>query len=39
MYFLGIGGGTSNIAYGWGLLMLFTCVKYFNHQREREQDE
>ena len=30
MYFLGVGGGLGNIAYGWGLLMVFTCVKYFN---------
>ena len=26
MYFVGVGGGTSNIAYLWGLLMVFTCV-------------
>jgi hypothetical protein len=29
MYFAGVGGGTSNIAYGWGILMVFTCVNYF----------
>lgn len=29
MFFLGVGGGTSNIAYAWGLLMIFTCVRYF----------
>ena len=34
MYFLGVGGGTTNIAYGWGLLMIFTCIKYFNHQNK-----
>ena len=37
MYFLGIGGGTGNIAYGWGLLMLFTCIKFF-HQQSREDE-
>ena len=34
MYFLGIGGGTSNIAYGWGLLMIFSCIKFFHHQNK-----
>jgi hypothetical protein len=29
MFFIGVGGGTGNIAYGWGILMLFTCVNYF----------
>lgn len=29
MYFIGIGGGTANVAYGWGILMIFTCVRYF----------
>lgn len=29
MYFIGIGGGTANIAYGWGILMIFMCVRYF----------
>ena len=37
MFFLGIGGGTSNIAYGWGLLMIMTCIKYF-HQKKKEDD-
>ncbi len=31
MYFLGVGGGTDNIAYQWGLLLIFTCVKFFSH--------
>lgn len=30
MYFIGIGGGTANIAYLWGILMLFMCVRYFS---------
>lgn len=30
MYFIGIGGGTGNIAYAWGILMIFMCVRYFN---------
>ncbi len=34
MYFIGIGGGTGNIAYGWGLLMIMTCIKYFNHHHD-----
>lgn len=38
MFFLGIGGGTGNIAYGWGLLMLFTCMKYF-HSKYRQNEE
>lgn len=29
MYFIGIGGGTGNIAYAWGILMIFMCVRYF----------
>lgn len=28
-FFTGIGGGIGNISYGWGLLMIFCCVKYF----------
>ena len=30
MFFLGVGGGIGNISYGWGLLMIFTCVRYFS---------
>lgn len=33
MYFIGIGGGTGNIAYGWGILMIFMCVRYFYENR------
>lgn len=29
MFFIGIGGGTGNIAYAWGILMIFMCVRYF----------
>lgn len=33
MFFIGIGGGTANIAYLWGILMVFMCVRYFyNHK-------
>ena len=39
MFFLGIGGGTGNIAYGWGLLMIFTCVKYFHHLHRTAEEE
>ena len=28
MHFIGVGGGVSNIAYGWGLLMIFTVLYY-----------
>lgn len=36
MYFAGVGGSTGNIAYGWGLLMIFCVVKYFIDNRENE---
>ena len=39
MFFLGVGGGTDNIAYGWGLLMLLTCVKYFSQNHEEESSD
>ena len=29
MFFAGIGGGTGNIAYAWGILMIFSVVRYF----------
>jgi hypothetical protein len=38
MYFLGIGGGTGNVAYGWGMLMVFTCVKYFHSKYQQNED-
>ena len=34
MFLLGIGGGTENIAYGWGLLMILTCVRYFHKNHD-----
>ena len=36
MFFLGIGGGTSNIAYCWGILMVFTCLKYFKYSLKEQ---
>lgn len=33
MFFLGVGGGVANVSYGWGLLMIFSCVKYFYENR------
>lgn len=29
MFFVGVGGGTGNIAYLWGILMVFTTIRYF----------
>ena len=29
MFFVGVGGGTNNIAYLWGILMIFTVIRYF----------
>ena len=37
MFFTGIGGGMSNISYGWGLLMLMTCIRYFSKTHIIEQ--
>lgn len=33
MYFLGVGGGTGNVAFMWGILMVFMCVRYFYKNR------
>lgn len=30
MFFIGIGGSTSNVAYGWGILIVLMCVRYFH---------
>lgn len=38
MLLLGIGGGAGNIAYQWGLLMIFTIIRYF-HQEYKNADE
>lgn len=35
MFFMGVGGGTGNIAYTWGILMIFTCVSYFYLQSNK----
>ncbi len=35
MFFIGIGGGTTNIAYLWGILMLFMCVRYFYTNKQK----
>jgi hypothetical protein len=31
MFFLLLGGAVSNIAYGWGILLILTCTKYFKN--------
>lgn len=33
MYFIGIGGSTVNVAYGWGILFIFMCIRYFYDNR------
>ena len=35
MSFVGVGGGIINFAYPWGILMIFTVVKYFEENRDR----
>ena len=35
MFFVGVGGGTSNIAYLWGILMIFTTIRYFKTMYEK----
>lgn len=32
-FFTGTGGGIGNISYGWGLLLIFCCLKYFYDNR------
>ena len=34
MFLAGVGGGVGNIAYGWGCLMLFTTIRYFQYRYE-----
>lgn len=29
MFFMGIGGNTGNIAYCWGIILVFTCLRYY----------
>lgn len=35
MFFIGIGGGTSNVAYNWGILIIFMCVTYFYKETKK----
>ncbi len=35
MFFIGIGGCTGNIAYGWGTLMVFMCLRYFYNKTKK----
>lgn len=37
MFFMGVGGGMTNIAYLWGILMVFTVVNYFNNKYEKNR--
>lgn len=30
MYFVGVGGSTANVAYSWGILLIFMCVRYYS---------
>lgn len=39
MYFIGIGGGTGNIAYQWGILMVFMCIRYFYDRRYETKEK
>lgn len=34
MFFIGIGGNTGNIAMGWGILMVFTCLRFLSKQKK-----
>ena len=36
MFFCGVGGTVTNVSYCWGLLMIFTCVRYFHKQKKLE---
>lgn len=38
LYFMGIGGGTGNIPYAWGILMLLTGIRYFSEQKDNDED-
>ena len=37
MFFLGVGGGMTNIAYLWGILMVFSVVNHFNTKYEQNK--
>ena len=38
MHFIGVGGGVSNIAYGWGLLMIFTVLYYLEFEQKKNRE-
>lgn len=38
MFFMGIAGGTGNVPYLWGLLMIMTCIRYFNNHYDFEEE-
>lgn len=38
-FFTGTGGGIGNISYGWGLLMILLCLRYFYYQRVDYNEE
>ena len=35
MFFVGVGGGVTNIAYLWSILMVFTVIRYFQTKYKR----
>ena len=37
MFFVGVGGATNNIAYCWGLLMVFTIIRYFQNKYKKHE--
>ena len=38
MMWLGIGGGIGNVAYNWGILMIFTCIRFFHEEKKKESE-
>ena len=34
MFFAGVGGGVINMSYPWGILMIFTVIRYFQYRYE-----
>ena len=38
MFFCGVGGWTNNVAYGWGILMIFTVISYFYEQKQKNSN-
>lgn len=39
LLFLGLGGGTNNVAYSWGLLYILSATRYFYEQRRNGELE